>query len=88
MTTRPGPSYRKIEIEAVKISIGQPLGNGILSPALLNRMGAALNLNLTFKLFFFLKMANHGLFLCIFVLFLIPIQVTNIQFELYKLKKA
>ena len=36
----------------------------------------------------FLKWANPGLFLFIFVRFTVPIQMTIIQFEQYKLKKA
>ena len=39
-------------------------------------------------IFFFLNGSSLASFCFIFVLFQIPIQVTNIQFELYKLKKA
>ena len=35
----------------------------------------------------FLKWANPGLFLFIFVRFTVPIQMTIVQFEQYKLKK-
>ena len=43
---------------------------------------------IAWRLYWLFWGANLGLFLIIFILFHIPIQMTNISFELYKLKRC